>query len=226
MRRTLPFIALLVFAAPASAQSGGADVPPYNGPVTQDGGGAVYEPPKPKARKPTVKKPQALAPGAPAADRCWPPSRSAGGCICSARPPPSRSGSTAAARFATCASTSRRPARRRPASARIKLGPLARGTTHRIRADRLRERDPRAGRATPSRVAAKDCPRAAGCAGAPASARPARSPSSTTASRSPVPSRGAARARASAPGARATATRARTWPRRRAPPSSRRGAAP
>ena len=41
MRRTLPFIALLVLAAPASAQSGGAGVPPDNGPVTDGKGGGA-----------------------------------------------------------------------------------------------------------------------------------------------------------------------------------------
>ena len=51
MRRTLPFIALLVLAAPASAQSGGAGVPPYNAPVTDGkGGGAVYVKAKRKRR--------------------------------------------------------------------------------------------------------------------------------------------------------------------------------
>ncbi len=58
MRRTLPFIALLAFAAPASAQSGGVEVPPYNGPVTGDGGGAVYKKAKrkrrPRARGPVL----------------------------------------------------------------------------------------------------------------------------------------------------------------------------
>ena len=51
MRRTAPFIALLVLAAPASAQSGGSEVPPYNAPVTDGkGGGAVYVKAKRKRR--------------------------------------------------------------------------------------------------------------------------------------------------------------------------------
>jgi len=58
MRRTIPAIAFLALASPASAQSGGADVPPSNGPVTGDGGGAVYKKAKvkrrPRARGPVL----------------------------------------------------------------------------------------------------------------------------------------------------------------------------
>ena len=49
MRRTLPLIAMLALAPPASAGTGGSDVPPTNGPATGDGGGAVFESPKKKA---------------------------------------------------------------------------------------------------------------------------------------------------------------------------------
>lgn len=56
MRRTLPLIALLAFATPASAGTGGVDVPPSNGLVTADGGGAVYKAPKPKPKRKRKRK--------------------------------------------------------------------------------------------------------------------------------------------------------------------------
>jgi murein DD-endopeptidase MepM/ murein hydrolase activator NlpD len=132
MRRSLTVIALLAFATPASAGTGGSDVPPYNGPVTDDGGGAVYKKPTPKARKKKPKK---------AAKR---KARPSGGPVLSSFAVRSKRiyamGAPATVAFRIDSRRALRDVRlylvptgsRTPAST-IKLGPLARGTDHRIR---------------------------------------------------------------------------------------------
>ena len=124
----LPFIAMLVFAAPASAQgTGGSDVPPTNGPVTTDGGGAVYQAPtKAQARKRKQaarrKRGPVLSSFAVRSKRLY------------------LMGSPATVSFRIDGRAALRDVRlylvptgsRTPAST-IKLGPLARGTEHRVR---------------------------------------------------------------------------------------------
>lgn len=124
MRRTLPLIATLVFAAPASAGTGGIDVPPTNGPVTTDGGGAAYKAPvkrKPRhARRSTrgpvlssfsVRSKRLYLMGAPATIAFRIDGRSA----------------LRDVRLYLVPTGSRTPA------STIKLGPLARGADHRVR---------------------------------------------------------------------------------------------
>lgn len=124
MRRTLPLIATLVFAAPASAGTGGLDVPPTNGPVTADGGGAAY-------KAPVKRKPRRAR-------------RSARGPVLSSFSVRSKRlylmGAPATVAFRIDGRSALRDVRlylvptgsRAPAST-IKLGPLARGTEHRVR---------------------------------------------------------------------------------------------
>ncbi len=128
MRRTLPFIATLVLAAPASAQgTGGSDVPPTNGPVTADGGGAVYQAPtKAQARKRKQaarrKRAPVLSSFAVRSKRLY------------------LMGSPVTVAFRIDGRSALRDVRvylvptgsRAPAST-IKLGPLERGTEHRVR---------------------------------------------------------------------------------------------
>ena len=127
MRRSLAIIALLAFAPPASAGTGGVDVPPTNGPPTADGGGAVYKAPKKKRRK------------APRAKR-----RASRGPVLSSFAARSTRlylmGSPATVTFRIDGRTALRdvrlylvPSGSRTAASTLKLGPLARGTEHRIR---------------------------------------------------------------------------------------------
>lgn len=127
MRRTLPLIATLVFAAPASAGTGGLDVPPTNGPVTADGGGAVYKPP---VKAPAKRKPRKAR-------------RSSRGPVLSSLSVPRTlylGGAPATVAFRIDGRSALRDVRlylvptgsRTPAST-IKLGPLARGADHRVR---------------------------------------------------------------------------------------------
>lgn len=122
MRRTLPFIALLAFATPASAGTGGVDVPPSNGPVTADGGGAVYKAPQRKRRARPASRGPVLSAFAVRSKRLY------------------LMGSPTTVTFRIGGRSSLRDVRiylvpvgsRRPAST-IKLGPLARRTDHRVR---------------------------------------------------------------------------------------------
>lgn len=124
MRRTLPLIATLVFAAPASAGTGGIDVPPTNGPVTADGGGTAY-------KAPVKRKPHRAR-------------RSARGPVLSSFSVRTKRlylmGAPATVAFRIDGRSALRDVRlhlvptgsRTPAST-IKLGPLARGADHRVR---------------------------------------------------------------------------------------------
>ena len=129
MRRTLPFVLMLALAAPASAGTGGSDVAPGNGPVTGDGGGAVFKAPKKKA---------------PAKKRKRKARRAALGPVLSSFAVRSKRlylmGTPATVSFRIGGRSSLRDVRiylvpvgvRTPAST-LKLGPLARGKVHRIR---------------------------------------------------------------------------------------------
>lgn len=122
MRRTLPFIALLAFATPASAGTGGVDVPPSNGPVTADGGGAAYKAPQRKRRARPASRGPVLSAFAVRGKRLY------------------LMGSPTTITFRIDGRSSLRDVRiylvpvgsRTPAST-IKLGPLARRTDHRVR---------------------------------------------------------------------------------------------
>ena len=143
MRRILPLIALAAFATPASAATGGIDVPPTNGPVTEDGGGAVYETPKRKA--PAKKRKRA------------PRRRASRGPVLSSFAVRSKRlylmGAPVTVAFRIDGRSALRDVRiylvpvgsRTPAST-IKLGPLAAREEPPGPADRLGERHPRAGR--------------------------------------------------------------------------------
>ena len=130
MRRMLPLVLTLALAAPASAGTGGLDVPPTNGPVTGDGGGAVFKAPKKKK--------------APARKRKRKTRRAARGPVLTSFAIRARRlylmGSPATVSFRINGRSSLRavrlylvPAGSRTPASTLKLGPLARGTDHRVR---------------------------------------------------------------------------------------------
>ena len=138
MRRILPLILTLAFAAPASAGTGGSDVPANSGPATGDGGGAVFQTPTKKAKKKAAKKKAA------AKKRKLKARRAARRPVLSSFAVRSKRlylmGSPATVTFRITGRTSLRdvrlylvPAGSRTPASTLKLGPLARGVDHRIR---------------------------------------------------------------------------------------------
>jgi murein DD-endopeptidase MepM/ murein hydrolase activator NlpD len=128
MRRVLIPIAMLAFAAPASAGTGGSDIP-----ATGDGGGAVFETPAKKVSK-----------KAPVKKRKRKVRRAARGPVLSSFAVRSKRlylmGTPATVSFRIDGRTALRdvrlylvPAGSRTPVSTLRLGPLARGTKHRIR---------------------------------------------------------------------------------------------